>query len=299
MKGAFQMSREVFESDIWTDVAKFRLFFYIVGNAVFSEKGVQKGSVHVGRGQYLRSYRNLREDLTYYDKNAEKKYGLATITRKVDELVSEGRLEIKQTEHGTLFTVCNYTLYQDLNNYKGEGRNSNGTASEQHRNNKKNVNNAKNDLNNIINSESAQQFFQVEFQRPIPSPTEADAIAYMVRDMGENGQDLVIAAMKLAVMKNQKRLSFVEGVLRNWRNAGVTTIEQARAHEQNFRDQQQGKQQYGQRRNNNGRKEVLPDWIDKPEVLPPQQAEPKQKETPEETERKVAEMKRKLKEARA
>lgn len=299
MKGAFQMSREVFESDIWTDVAKFRLFFYIVGNAVFSEKGVQKGSVHVGRGQYLRSYRNLREDLTYYDKNAEKKYGLATITRKVDELVSEGRLEIKQTEHGTLFTVCNYALYQDLNNYKGEGWNSNGTATEQHRNNKKNVNNAKNDLNNIINSESAQQFFQVEFQRPIPSPTEADTIAYMVRDMGENGQDLVIAAMKLAVMKNQKRLSFVEGVLRNWRNAGVTTIEQARAHEQNFRDQQQGKQQYGQRRNNNGRKEVLPDWIDKPEVLPPQQAEPKQKETSEETARKVAEMKQKLKEARA
>ncbi|MBC1801089.1 DnaD domain protein [Listeria booriae] len=299
MKGAFQMSREVFESDIWTDVAKFRLFFYIVGNAVFSEKGVQKGSVHVGRGQYLRSYRNLREDLTYYDKNAEKKYGLATITRKVDELVSEGRLEIKQTEHGTLFTVCNYALYQDLNNYKGEGRNSNGTATEQQRNNKKNVNNAKNDLNNIINSESAQQFFQIEFQRPIPSPTEADTIAYMVSDMGEHGQELVIAAMKLAVMKNQKRLSFVEGVLRNWRNAGVTTIEQARAHEQNFRDQQQRKPQYGQYRKSNGRKEVLPDWMDNPEVLPPQQEEPEQAKTKEELDRKVAEMKRKLKEARA
>ncbi|WP_260450137.1 DnaD domain-containing protein [Listeria booriae] len=293
------MSREVFESDIWTDVAKFRLFFYIVGNAVFSEKGVQKGSVHVGRGQYLRSYRNLREDLTYYDKNAEKKYGLATITRKVDELVSEGRLEIKQTEHGTLFTVCNYALYQDLNNYKGEGRNSNGTATEQQRNNKKNVNNAKNDLNNIINSESAQQFFQIEFQRPIPSPTEADTIAYMVSDMGEHGQELVIAAMKLAVMKNQKRLSFVEGVLRNWRNAGVTTIEQARAHEQNFRDQQQRKPQYGQYRKSNGRKEVLPDWMDNPEVLPPQQEEPEQAKTKEELDRKVAEMKRKLKEARA
>ncbi|MBC1231524.1 DnaD domain protein [Listeria booriae] len=299
MKGAFQMSREVFESDIWTDVAKFRLFFYIVGNAVFSEKGVQKGSVHVGRGQYLRSYRNLREDLTYYDKNAEKKYGLATITRKVDELVSEGRLEIKQTEHGTLFTVCNYALYQDLNNYKGEGRNSNGTATEQQRNNKKNVNNAKNVLNNIINSESAQQFFQIEFQRPIPSPTEADTIAYMVSDMGEHGQELVIAAMKLAVMKNQKRLSFVEGVLRNWRNAGVTTIEQARAHEQNFRDQQQSKPQYGQYRKSNGRKEVLPDWMDNPEVLPPQQEEPEQAKTKEELDRKVAEMKRKLKEARA
>ncbi|EAE5404621.1 hypothetical protein [Listeria monocytogenes] len=149
MKGAFQMSREIFESDIWSDVIKFRLFFYIVGNAVFSENGVMKGGIQIGRGQYLRSFRNLREDLLYYDNNAEKFYSLSTIKEKIDELVREERLEIETTKLGTLFTVRNYALYQDLNNYSGTSSerlpNSHRTATEQPPNNKKNVKKDKND----------------------------------------------------------------------------------------------------------------------------------------------------------
>lgn len=149
MKGAFQMSREIFDNDIWTDVIKFRIFFFIVGNAVFSEKGVTKGGIQVGRGQYLRSFRNLREDLVYYDNNAEKFYSLNTIKNKIDELVTENRLQIKTTKLGTLFTVCNYALYQDLSNYKADSlerqKNSNRTATEQLQNNNKNVKKDKND----------------------------------------------------------------------------------------------------------------------------------------------------------
>jgi hypothetical protein len=78
-KGAFQTSREIFENPIWTDVVKFRIFFYIYGNAVFAKEGVTVADVHVGRGQYLRSYRNLQKDLAYTEKRAVKQYSLHTI----------------------------------------------------------------------------------------------------------------------------------------------------------------------------------------------------------------------------
>ncbi|HFQ6393456.1 TPA: hypothetical protein ACHSF7_003015, partial [Listeria monocytogenes] len=143
------MSREIFANDIWTDVIKFRIFFFIVGNAVFSEKGVTKGGIQVGRGQYLRSFRNLREDLVYYDNNAEKFYALSTIKEKIDDLVNEERIKITTTKLGTLFTVCNYALYQDLSNYSKHSSerlpNSHRTATEQLPNNNKNVKKDKND----------------------------------------------------------------------------------------------------------------------------------------------------------
>lgn len=141
MSGKFQVDREIFENGIWNNVAEFRLFFYILGKAIWRESGVQMGNVLVGRGQYLRSYRNLREDLMYMENNTVKYYGLTTIKRLIDKLVADGRLEKEETELGTLFTVVNYSLYQGFNNLNKEGleqrRNSNGTATEQQRNNKK------------------------------------------------------------------------------------------------------------------------------------------------------------------
>src|SRR5699024_337944 len=64
-KGAFQISRDIFNNDIWDDVPKFRIFFYILGNAVFSEDGIKHAGIKLERGQYLRSLRGLRDDLAY------------------------------------------------------------------------------------------------------------------------------------------------------------------------------------------------------------------------------------------
>ncbi|ELQ0516550.1 hypothetical protein R2D92_000001, partial [Listeria monocytogenes] len=122
-----------------------------------------KGGIQIGRGQYLRSFRNLREDLLYYDNNAEKFYSLSTIKEKIDELVREERLEITTTKLGTLFTVRNYALYQDLNNYSGTSSerlpNSHRTATEQPPNNKKNVKKDKND--NKDNNKRQNKFDEV------------------------------------------------------------------------------------------------------------------------------------------
>lgn len=145
MKGAFQISREIFENEVWSDVVKFRIFFYILGNAVFSKEGIDKAGIHLERGQYLRSMRNLQDDLSYREGrgNAVKKYPLTTIQRKIKSLEKEGRITTKSTEYGTLFTVVNYATYQGLENYKNDSveqrRNSDGTVMEQQRNNNNNV----------------------------------------------------------------------------------------------------------------------------------------------------------------
>lgn len=133
--GAFLISREIFGNDLWTDVVKFRIFFYILGNAVFAEEGVKKGGIHIKRGQYLRSLRNLREDLIHFENNAEKMYSLSVLNRKINELVNEERLIVQTTKLGTLFTVVNYDIYQRFENYKGgnleRNENSVGTPLEQ------------------------------------------------------------------------------------------------------------------------------------------------------------------------
>ncbi|MEE6667649.1 conserved phage C-terminal domain-containing protein [Pediococcus acidilactici] len=148
MKGAFQTSREIFENPIWTDVIKFRIFFYIYGNAVFAKEGTRVGDIHLKRGQYLRSYRNLQKDLTYMEKRAFKTYSISTIESKIKQLVKEKRIQIESTDYGTLFTVLNYEEYQGFERYQKslseQQPHSNRTATERHPNNNKNVNKDKN-----------------------------------------------------------------------------------------------------------------------------------------------------------
>lgn len=151
MGGAFITSRDIFLNPIWFDITKFRVFFYIVGNAVFSHNGVRIGDLHVKRGQFLRSYRNLSEDLQFIENKMIKKYSVSIISRKINQLVNEGRIEVEETELGTLFTVKNYEIYQGFDTYKNfehgtvkeQSWNSKGTVLEQYRNNNNNVNKEK------------------------------------------------------------------------------------------------------------------------------------------------------------
>lgn len=170
--GSFQTSREIFEHPIWQDVTKFRLFFYIYGQAVFSDDGVRVGDMFLKRGQYLRSYRNLSKDLEYIENRQIKSYSISTIKRTIDKLVKENRLLIDDTELGTLFTVVNYEEYQGFGSIKKDNLaqrgNSVGTEAEQSRNNNNNVKKEKKDNNkpsspkfSISDMEHAKLLFQL------------------------------------------------------------------------------------------------------------------------------------------
>jgi hypothetical protein len=168
MGGAFQTSRDIFLNPIWQDVPKFRIFFYIVGNAVFSDDGVRVGNVHLKRGQYLRSFRNLQEDLSYLENRSVKKYSLSVIKRKIDQLIEEKRLKVEECELGTLFTVVNYAVYQGFEHYKNDSENTERTGMEQRWNNNKKDKKDKKDNNKkpsshkfeICDMEMAELLFQ-------------------------------------------------------------------------------------------------------------------------------------------
>lgn len=107
----FKIYRKIFDNGIWRNTVELRLFFWLIGHAVF-ERRIEYDEVVVNRGQYLRSYRKLQEDLEYLDNNKIVQYPLMTIKRAADKLIKKGMLLTADTRLGTLFTVVNYDKYQ-------------------------------------------------------------------------------------------------------------------------------------------------------------------------------------------
>lgn len=120
-KGVFLTDRGIFEKKLWQNVLDFRLFFFLYGNAVWNEEGVQVGEILVGRGQFLRSYRQLQDDLTYIENNKKLKPPLESVRRSIRRLELDGRLRTACTEHGTLFIITNYQYYQGFERFYSIG----------------------------------------------------------------------------------------------------------------------------------------------------------------------------------
>jgi len=164
-EGVFQTDREIFSNPVWKNVLKFRLFFFIYGNAVYLEAGKDYSSMHINRGQLLKSYRKLQEGLEYIENRSIKQYSLSQIKKAIDELIDEKRLTKFDTELGTLFTVCNYEEYQGFERFNNENleRRKNGerTEKERRKNNNKKDKNDKKDNNNIYtqNFEKAYKIY--------------------------------------------------------------------------------------------------------------------------------------------
>ncbi|MFC4402898.1 replication protein [Gracilibacillus xinjiangensis] len=70
----------------------------------------------------------------------------------------------------------------------------------------------------------------------------------------EFGDELLLAAMKVAAKREAKGVNYIESVLYNWKDAGITTIEAARQYEKQFHSKKQKTQQRSSREN------IVPDW---------------------------------------
>lgn len=110
---------------------------------------------------------------------------------------------------------------------------------------------------------------------PLPSQTDNDygkvsrfyqenfgmLSAYLAQDLeyevSDMGADLVIEAMKRALVNN-KNYSYARNILRNWRQKGVKTLEDAEAETVAFKKSKQATQ--GKKRLR--RQEQIPDWLD-------------------------------------
>jgi len=146
----FKLYRKIFENGLWVNPVAFRMFIWLLGNAVYSEKGVELGTLAVNRGEYLRSYRKLQDDLSFIDNKQRKSHSLSTLHRASDLLNKLGIISKRETELGTLYTIINYDKYQPLrNNFLQSAKDAFtenlepgtplGTTSEQQANNTKKV----------------------------------------------------------------------------------------------------------------------------------------------------------------
>lgn len=249
-EGWIKLYREVFDSDIWHDVTTFRLFIYLIGKASYRDGYKHKGTV-LNEGQYIRSYRKLVDDLSYKEGRGYKKYSISTIKRCVQKLVEAERLNVKETEHGTLFTILNYAKYQELEDTKQKSENAEneelGTNAERTRNEDGTKSEQDQELKNLrikelytttANSEDAIVFYQNNFGMIRPAMSEE--IIDWINDFGDK---MVIEAMTRALDRNKPNWGYARSILQSWSNKGIKTMEQAKAEDIEFRNQQKAKQQ--------------------------------------------------------
>jgi hypothetical protein len=111
MCGWVKLSRDIVDTELWREVVPFRLFVFLLIKASREERVVN--GFMLKRGQYIRAYSKLAEDLGYREGRGEKQYSKSTIKRACDKLVKKGLVAVEETAIGTLFTVLAYDDIQD------------------------------------------------------------------------------------------------------------------------------------------------------------------------------------------
>lgn len=83
-------------------------------------------------------------------------------------------------------------------------------------------------------------FVENEFGRLL-SPMEIETIGIMIK---ENNPDLVKEAIKRTKLQGKTNLNYASGILRNWRDDNITTIEQIEAKEKSRKSKQEEVSEY-------------------------------------------------------
>ncbi|WP_456274787.1 DNA helicase [Bacillus sp. AK031] len=104
MTGWIKFQRSNIESVLWNDPFTLRLFL-LLSCRVLQKDCVYVKEVKVEKGQYLRSFSLLAEDLMYVQDGNMKIPAKTTVKRSVDRLVKFGYITTETTLYGTLFTL--------------------------------------------------------------------------------------------------------------------------------------------------------------------------------------------------
>lgn len=94
-----------------------------------------------------------------------------------------------------------------------------------------------NDLNNVVVKENPFDFYQQNFG--VLNPFISQSIGEWIDDLNE---DLVIEAMKIT-LKQQKNWKYCEGILKDWYNHNIRTVEDMQSHQQSFKKKQNNPEQ--------------------------------------------------------
>lgn len=305
MSGWIKLHREIFDSDIWHDVTTFRLFVFLIGKATYHD-GIKVNGMELKKGQYVRSYRKLADDLAYKEGRGFKTYSLSTIKKCVNKLVESERVNVQETEVGTLFTIVNYAKYQDLiveekesaNTLNEELRtNSELTANEVRTNceQKEELKNLRIKELNISTTTTSQNYFD-EYMLCFsgqPSPIQIQEINNFIDQDGME-VEVVCTAFKKAAEVGAK-YPYARSILNNWASKGIRTIGDVNNEQATHEQRKQQQRQKTRKGSAPIRTEMLPDWFDEDNNKKPDKA----KIIDVDVERKKRELNETLKKLRA
>ncbi|HEO4646095.1 TPA: replication initiator protein A [Streptococcus agalactiae] len=122
---------------------------------------------------------------------------------------------------------------QDLNNLQGINTNNINT-------NISILNNQNLVPSNQTTTNYIYSIAEQEFGRLL-SPMEIETIRTMIK---ENNHDLIKEAIKRTKLQGKTNLNYVRGILRNWRDDNITTIEQIEAKEKSRKSKQEEVSEY-------------------------------------------------------
>lgn len=244
-QGHFRIIREIFNKEIFKNVVDFRLFFLILGQAMFRD-GVPAGGIILERGEWLRSYRQLQKDLEYIDGRAVRQYGIATLKRSTERLTAEHLISTKKADSGTVFRVEKYNELQGI----AEFPTATAERNAEHHSGTKRIKEVLRSKENkeIINIQQQQQqplraarqnFFDKYFVSigRMPNGLQREKLTSYIDHEGIE-EEAVCLAIELTARAGAN-FFYLEAILKSWLQKGIKTTEQALKAEQDRKGQRE------------------------------------------------------------
>jgi DnaD/phage-associated family protein len=215
--------------------------------------------VTVKRGQRITSLRKLGDRW---------KWSLTKVDSFLRLLEQDKMIVVKKDTKKTLVTIVNYDVYQNIDLEKRHRKDSEKTEKEQRKdsektqkktnNNDNKENNENNDNKENKKTSNVYDFYQ-ESGFGIINQYTAQDITYYLESFENDSDEIVTAALKLALDRNKVNWGYAKAILKDWLKSNLKSINEVRAYEQqklaNF------KSRSSHNNNNLQSKEKTPEWL--------------------------------------
>ena len=229
-QGWISVHRKILDNPVFQNPYLFKLWMYCLLKASHKEHKqlVGKEVVTLKEGQFIWGRNESTNELNHGAKPSERKSSSTweRLLKLLEELEMLNRITNNKY---TVINIVNWRVYQGYNKNIEQGNepimNRKRTDSEPKVNTNNNVNNANNDLEEEERAREENPFVLFEENICRLSPLNIDGLNQWCDDLGD---ELVIAAIKLAAKYNARSFAYVEDIFIEWHKNGIKTVEDAR-----------------------------------------------------------------------
>lgn len=266
MQGWIKLHRELVDKPIWFESTPEQKTILITLLMMASHKENEwewKGEkFKIQPGQFITSIDSIV-------RNAGKGISVQNVRTALKRFEKYGFLTNESTNKNRLITIVNWGLYQSDDNETNKQTNKQLTSNQQATNNYQECKNVKNERNiDDVDDNSGQlqtptvnayQFYEQNGFGTL-NPFVAEKIGMWIDDLNE---ELVIEALKRAVLNNKRFWNYVESILRGWLNKGLKTLQEVEADDAQYKVQieggkKRGNHQQGYRQQRNKYEGLIP-----------------------------------------